>query len=90
VALVAALDTWKEGGSPDTLRERKPPIDFRDTNWESGNKLTKYVMEKEETSGLSARFTVKLSLVQASGEKRDRITVYNVDTGTAIVIRPDF
>ena len=31
-ALTAALDAWKEGRTPESLRDRTPPVDFRDTN----------------------------------------------------------
>lgn len=89
-ALTAALQTWKEGRPAETLRERSPAIDFRDTNWEQGARLQDFAVEKTETSGLSARFTVKLLLAGSSGGARERVVIYNADTGKGIIIRPNF
>ncbi len=89
VALSAALDAWKDGQSPESLRDRKPPVDFRDVSWDRGNKLRKYEIEREEPAGVSARMTVKLHLSEKSGANRTRVAVYTVDAGPVIVIRPD-
>src|SRR5262249_12813272 len=89
-ALTAALDAWKDGGSPDSLRDRKPPGDFRDAHWDGGNRLTRYVVKSEERSGLSVRFTVELQLQHKDGTSRQRVVNYNADAGKAVVIRPDF
>lgn len=90
VALTTALDAWKEGQAPESLRARQPPIDFRDVAWEQGNRLLRYEVAKEETAGLSARFTVQLSLVDAGGATRSEAVIYNADAGSMIVIRPNF
>ena len=88
-ALTAALDAWQEGQPPEKLRERTPPVDFKDVGWDQGAKLKKYEVTKEEVSGLSARFTVKLTLAEKSGAARTRVTVYSADAGPTVVIRPD-
>ena len=90
-ALTTALDAWKDGKSNESLREATPPIDFRDVFWDKGSKLSKYSIEKEETSGLAARFTVKLTVADKAGEARERTVTYNADSGKQrFVIRPDF
>ncbi len=89
-ALTAALDTWKAGEAPDTLRSRTPPVDFRDTSWDNGNKLSNYQVKSEERSGMSVRFTVELMLKQKDGASSQRVVVFNVDAGKTVVIRPDF
>lgn len=88
-ALTAALDAWQEGQPPEKLRERSPPVDFKDVGWDQGAKLKKYEVTKEEASGLSAKFTVKLTVAEKSGASRARVTVYSVDAGRTFVIRPD-
>jgi hypothetical protein len=88
-AVTAALDAWTQGESPQTLRERKPPVDFKDLNWDRGNQLRKYEVEKETPSGASAVITVKLHLTEKSGASFTRVVVYNVDAGPTIVVRPD-
>ena len=76
-------------GSPEKLRGRKPPVDFRDLSWDQGSTLRKYDVEKQEQSGTSARVTAKLHLIEKTGTSRTRVVVYNVDAGSPIVIRPD-
>ena len=89
-ALTAALDAWKEGRPVESLRERTPPVDFRDINWESGSRLTRYEVKEEARSGLSVRFVVQLHLQQKDGTSRERAATYTVDAGQAVVIRPEF
>lgn len=90
-ALTTALDAWKAGTSPEKLREQSPPIDFRDTNWEKGSKLTKYEIDNEQQFGPSAKFTVKLHLTEKTGGgERSRTVTYSVDHGQLFVIRPEF
>ena len=89
-ALTTALDAWKDGRSNESLRDGTPPVDFRDVFWDKGGKLSKYSVEKEEMSGLSARFTVKLTVADKAGEARERTVTYNADSGKMFVIRPDF
>jgi hypothetical protein len=89
-ALTRSLDAWVEGQSAESLKTLKPPISFRDVQWENGAKLISYKIEKEEPAGHSGRFTVKLSVAEKSGAKRDRSVVYIADGGPTIVIRPDF
>jgi hypothetical protein len=89
-ALTAALDAWKDGGSPEALRGRTPPVDFRDAHWDGGSRLTRYVVKAEERSGVSVRFTVELQLQHKDGTSRRRVVNYNADAGKAVVIRPDF
>jgi hypothetical protein len=88
-AVTAALDAWTNDESPQKLREHKPPVDFKDLSWDTGSKLTKYEIEKETSSGVSAAITVKLYLTEKSGSSSTRVVVYNVDAGPTIVVRPD-
>jgi hypothetical protein len=89
-ALTKSLDAWVQGQSADSLKTLKPPISFRDVQWENGAKLINYKIEKEESSGHSGRFTVKLSLAEKSGAKLERSVTYIADAGSPIVIRPEF
>ena len=89
-ALTAALDAWKEGRPPESLRDREPRVDFRDPHWDKGSRLVRYEVKAEERSGASARFTVALVLRQPDGATRERLVNYNADAGPAVVIRPDF
>lgn len=88
-AVAAALDAWQGGATPATLRERSPPIDFRDVKWDRGSKLNQYDVEKQERSGVSVKVTVKQKVTETAGAWSTRVVVYNVDAGPVIVIRPD-
>jgi hypothetical protein len=89
-ALETALDTWKRGESPQTLKERTPPIQFADLNWDKGARLLKYEIATEEQRGLGMRITVKLSLEGKDGKRRDATTVYTAETQPKIIIVPEF
>ncbi len=89
-AMTAALDAWKEGKTPDSLKQKQPPVDFRDTNWEKGSILKDYTIKADERFGVSIKLTVQLQLQDKDGNIRERIAVYNVDTGPTMVIRPNF
>ncbi len=89
-ALQAALDTWKRGEAPDTLKERRPPIQFTDLQWEKGAKLVDYAIAAAEPRGLAMRITVKLSLEAKGGQRREATTVYTAETQPRIVIVPEF
>jgi hypothetical protein len=88
-AVTAALDAWANGETPQQLRQRKPPVDFKDLHWDRGSKLTKYEVEAERASGASAAVTVKLHLTETSGARSTRVVVYHVDAGRTIVVRPN-
>src|SRR4051794_24866932 len=66
-ALVAALDAWKGGKTPESLRERKPAVDFLDLGWQSGAGLSDYKVMGQERHGAGVRFKVALSLKPKSG-----------------------
>ena len=89
-ALTKSLDAWIEGNTAESLKALKPPISFRDVHWEKGDSLIQYKIEKEESAGHSARFTVTLWLTEKSGARLDRSVTYFADAGSTIVIRPDF
>jgi hypothetical protein len=58
-AVTAALDAWKDGESPEKLRQRRPPVDFKDLNWVRGSQLRKYEIQQEKSSGVSVSITAR-------------------------------
>jgi hypothetical protein len=89
-ALETALDTWKRGESPQTLKDRTPPIQFADLNWDKGARLLAYEVADEQPRGLGMRITVKLSLESKDGKRRDATTIYTAETRPRIIIVPEF
>jgi len=88
-ALVAALDAWKAGETPESLEGRSPPVYIQDGAWARGAALESYEVTVEGRSGLSVRFEVALVLRQEDGEERERVARYIVDAAQAVVIRPE-
>src|SRR5262245_41668469 len=66
-ALVAALDAWKAGRTPESLKSLSPPVDFLDLAWQKGAALEGYEIKSQERAGLGIRFTVELRLRQDGG-----------------------
>ena len=90
--LRTALEAWREGGTPASLKERSPPIYVNDRDWEAGRRLARYeVQDKAEHYGSQFRCSVRLSLHDARGNVTDRTVKYLIDTQPALVIvRDDF
>jgi hypothetical protein len=90
--LIAVLDAWKSGETPDDLAARSPAIHVSDPDWKAGAALASY--EADETSqpaGFDASFSVVLEL---KGPKAKAATkskaVYIVSTHPqAMVLRRD-
>jgi hypothetical protein len=90
--LIAALDAWKSGETPDALAARSPAIHVSDTDWNSGATLTSY---EAADSGLPAGYDLSFSVVlELKGPKAKAPTkskaVYVVSTHPkALVLRQD-
>lgn len=90
--LTQALDAWKRGEKPETLKSASPAITVADRRWESGNKLIKYELDGPSTpSGAQQAFRVKLWLTDAKGKDIQDIAEYQVGTDPILtVVRPVF
>ncbi len=61
--LIAALDAWKSGETPDALAARSPAIHVSDTDWSSGATLTGYeAADSARLAGYDLSFAVVLEL----------------------------
>jgi hypothetical protein len=89
-AITAALDAWKAGKPMVDLRERSPPVDFRDPALAAGSALADYKVTGHERAGQSAQITVRMTLRLKDGKTQERTTAYTVDAGQMVVIRPVF
>lgn len=87
-ALRIALDTWQQGGSWETLRQRSPAIYFTDLDWRAGCRLRSYQLHDSEPHGVQLRCPVVLKLVDPQGKEKEKTTTYLIDTAPAIVIVP--
>jgi hypothetical protein len=86
-ALHAALDAWEKGETPESLRQRTPPIYVTDTDWLAGQRLVHYQLkDKDEYHGSQFRCWVVLSLQSAKGGRKEKTVSYLIDTQPALVI----
>jgi hypothetical protein len=86
-SLVAALDAWKRGDKPETLK----PIVVQDFDWMNGAKLVTYEMAgeaKEDT--LNLRCPVTLKLVGADGKEAELTVTYIVGTSPVTTVFREF
>jgi hypothetical protein len=90
VALIAALNAWKQGEARDLAR-RQPPIRFVDDDFAAGWRLTEYEIEEPDAPILAYRnVAVILALRDPRGKAVRRETSYQVATDPALaVLRSD-
>ena len=61
--LIAALDAWKRGETPEALAARSPAIHVSDTDWKAGATLTSYeAADSARAAGYDLSFSVVLEL----------------------------
>jgi hypothetical protein len=84
--LETALDAWKQGAGYGELAQRKPPIFFREPEWEAGKKLLGFKAGKVELLGRQGRCSVVLSLQDRGGKVSEREISYLIDTVPRVVI----
>ena len=88
--LNAALESWKEGATIESLKADSPSIVVQDFDWSGGAKLLDYeVLDdgKPESANLVAR--VKLSLEDKEGTKSERTVTYLVGTAPVLTVFRD-
>jgi hypothetical protein len=89
-ALTAALECWKAGQSPDSLRQRSPSIIMVDDAWQKGDKLESFETVGPETDdGVNLHCTVKLAINNEQGVRRSEQLAYIVGTSPTITIFRD-
>ena len=90
--LIAALDAWKSGETPDALTARSPAIHVSDTDWNSGAALTSYeAADSALPAGYDLSFSVVLELKAPKAKAPTKSkAVYVVSTHPkALVLRQD-
>ena len=84
-ALDEALTTWREGGKPESLKAKEPPLQVNDTPWSQGERLGSYEILSADTSASEKKFTVRLSLTKP--ERVEEVQYYVLGTGPVMVFR---
>jgi Tfp pilus assembly protein PilV len=84
--LKIALETWKQGKVPSTLRDGSPAISVRDADWEGRFRLTSYQIESSSAEGDQLRCSVQLSLRTQHGRTLRKRATYLVSPGPQIMV----
>lgn len=86
-ALKVALDGWKNGDKPDSLKSRTPPITVQDADWETGLRLVDYqVVNEGKVEDANLRCPVKLTLRDTDGHEVQRNVKYIIGTDPVITV----
>jgi hypothetical protein len=85
-----ALDTWKQGEAPNSLKGKRPAVYVNDHEWTAGVRLVGYEVVGDEARGANLRCRVRLSLQDKQGQLVQKDALYGVGTNPALtVIRSD-
>ena len=88
--LRTALESWKNGQSPDSLQKASPPIIVQDLDWTSGAKLMEFeILEGGEPVDANLYAQVKLKLRDSAGSDTDRTVTYVVGTSPKLTVFRD-
>lgn len=88
-ALKTVLDAWKEGKTPESLKDAAPPIVVQDLEWLSGAKLESYQIEGDGVPA-DANLDVRVELnLSAKGKKVRRDARFLVTTSPALTVFRD-
>jgi hypothetical protein len=80
-ALKTALDVWKKGDAPDTLKSSTPAITAQDLDWLGGAKLVDYEVTGDGKSVEANLYVpVTLTLTTAKGKEVKKKVTYIVST----------
>jgi hypothetical protein len=86
-ALRTALDAWKHGDAPDSLRQAQPPIQVSDWRWRTGVKLVRYeIAERDLAYGNDLRCSVQLWIDSGKGKTIPEKVEYTVGTNPALTV----
>jgi hypothetical protein len=79
-ALRQALESWKKGETPDSLKSASPPVVVVDRDWRRGARLLDYELsDTPAPNGFDQRFTVSITL-EEDGRKKIQKVAFNVAT----------
>lgn len=79
--LESALESWKEGKTPDDLLSETPAITVQEPDWESGTKLIEYQLVNDgDAAGPNFVAIVKLKLSKEDAEPTEKTATYVVNT----------
>lgn len=81
------LESWKQGESSESWREKDPEVVIQDMDWKSGAKLKDYeIIDPGKAVDANLHCDVKLTLVDAKGKSFEKTVTYLVGTSPALTV----
>lgn len=85
--LTAALDAWKAGQQPDSLRDESPPMYVKDVDWKAGRTLKAFeARETPRENGGEWRVRAVLILEGGGLPEEQKQVAYSVTTETKAIV----
>lgn len=85
--LKTVLESWKNGNSPDSLKQGPSPIIANDPDWKAGCQLKGYeIAPDDRRAGVDLLVSVKLQLVRPDGKQQDKKVNFAIGTGENTVV----
>ncbi len=85
--LTAALDAWKAGEQPDSLRDESPPMYVKDVDWKAGRILKAFeAREAPRENGGEWRVRAMLTLEGGGQPAEQKLVAYSVTTETKAIV----
>ena len=81
------LDSWKNGGRPEDLKEATPSVVASDPDWKAGCRLVGYEIAPEDRrAGVDLLVSVKLQLTRPDGKPQEKKVNFAVGFGSSTVV----
>lgn len=83
-----ALEVWKNGGKPEELKSRTPPIEFHEVMWNAGEKLVNFevgIVRYVDTDKV-VRCETRLTVRNRRGKERTEAVIFDVSLTSPVKI----
>lgn len=88
--MTTALERWKNGDRPETLRSGGDAVTVMDPDWNGGLALASYdVLGAGESKGANLYCSVKIIVRNADGQAHEKAVSYVVGTSPALTVFRD-
>jgi hypothetical protein len=91
-ALKTALEHWKQGDNPKSLKSAAQPMTVQDLEWEGGAQLVDYsIVDDGQTADANLRVKVKLTTrgAKAGSKNTEKTVTYLVTTSPSVTVFRD-
>ncbi len=85
--LQVVLQSWQDGATPESWKERSPPVVVQDMDWRLGKKLTSFeILEPTQAVDANLHCRVNLTLEDPESGSVERTVKYVVGTSPVLTV----